>query len=209
MNRLRRRLLILFIIFGLPVGIVLIFSRNIYEYLAVPSFRVDADIVVVEGWVPDYVVQAAADEFKRGGYRAIVTSGLELEPSKRGAIDSVATEAAVRLAQMGIAPSQILVCPTPLTNWNKTAKSARVVCETLESRGIQPNGINVVTIGVHARRSRLAYQHAFEAKIPIGIFQIPETGLDPGRWWLSGLGIKRVTKGYVAWIRERLFGASP
>jgi hypothetical protein len=207
---MRHRLFGVLIVIGLLAGIVFAFSSHIYGFLAVPSCQVEADIVVVEGWVPDYVVQAAADEFKKGGYREIVTSGLELEPSeKKGAVDSVATEAAVRLAQMGIAPSQILVCPTPSTNWNKTAKSARVVRETLESHGIHPKGINVVTIGVHSRRSWLAYQHAFDSKIPVGIFQIPETGLDPARWWASSLGIKRITRGYVAWIRERLFGASP
>jgi uncharacterized SAM-binding protein YcdF (DUF218 family) len=207
---MRRRLFLVFLAFILLLGIVFIFSSSIYDFLAVPSYRVDADIIVVEGWVPAYVIEAAAVEFKKGGYREIVTSDLELEqPGKTGSVNSVDTEAAVRLAQMGIAPSQIVVCQTLRTDWNKTAQSARIARETLESRGIHPKGINVFTIGVHSRRSWLAYQHAFGSKIPVGIFQIPETGLDPARWWASGLGIKRVTKGYVAWIRERLFGASP
>lgn len=209
MSFIRRRTLILCpIILGALVAIILAFSTPIYEFLAVSNHPVPADIVVVEGWVESYVIQAAANEFKKGGYRAIATSGLEHEQAqKRAGTDSVAIEAAIQLAQLGIDPSQIWVCPTPLTTWNKTAKSARSVHDMLEARGIKAKGINVVTIGVHSRRSWLAYQHAFGSKTPVGIIQIPEEGLDPARWWSSGLGIKRITRGYVAWVRELLFGA--
>jgi hypothetical protein len=209
-SRPRRRILVAGIVFGLLTVSLFVFSSPIYGFLAVPTVRVEADIVVVEGWVPSYVVRAAADEFARGGYKAIVTSGLELEGAeKTGTVDSAATEAALQLEQMGIASTHILICPTPLTNWNKTAKSSRVVTAMLDSLGIHPKGVNVVTIGVHARRTWLAYQHAFGPQVSVGIIQIPEITVNPARWWASSLGIKRVTKGYVAWVRERFFGSSP
>ena len=188
-------------------GLLITCSSSIYDFLAVTTCRVEADIVVVEGWVPDYVVKAAADEFSRGGYRCIVTSGLESETGLvPGPHNSVAIEAAVLLQQSGIDRSRILICATPPTNWNRTAKSARAVRDILSAQGVNPKNINIVTIGVHARRTWLAYQHAFGPGTQIGIIQIPEHNLDPARWWASGLGIKRVTKGYIAWLREYIFG---
>ena len=40
---------------------------------------IQAEAVVVEGWVPDYALLAARDEFKRGGYKRIYVTGGPLD----------------------------------------------------------------------------------------------------------------------------------
>ena len=51
----------------------LVFS-NIQGFLAT-THRVDADILVVEGWIHKYAIRGAADEFYRGGYKEVYTTG--------------------------------------------------------------------------------------------------------------------------------------
>ena len=42
--------------------------------------RVDADVLIVEGWLPDIALQRAGEEFARNGYRQIVTTGIATPP---------------------------------------------------------------------------------------------------------------------------------
>lgn len=42
--------------------------------------RVDANILVVEGWIQPYAIRMAFDEFKKNGYDHIVTTGLKSTP---------------------------------------------------------------------------------------------------------------------------------
>ncbi|WP_293367015.1 hypothetical protein [Microcoleus sp. CAWBG50] len=56
---------------GLIITMVLILT-NIHPFLAVNA-PIKADILVVEGWLPDYAVESAIAEFNKGGYRKLVT----------------------------------------------------------------------------------------------------------------------------------------
>ena len=49
-------------------------------YLA-KSTHVKADILVVEGWIPHYALEIAADEYRQGGYRYVVTTGVRYTPT--------------------------------------------------------------------------------------------------------------------------------
>lgn len=46
----------------------------LHPFLAM-SARIDGDIMVVEGWMPDYALQKAVDDFKNGSYKLLVTTG--------------------------------------------------------------------------------------------------------------------------------------
>ena len=48
--------------------------KTIHPFLAVTE-RVDADILVVEGWIHRYAIRQGAEEFKRGSYQRIFTTG--------------------------------------------------------------------------------------------------------------------------------------
>ena len=47
---------------------------TVHPFLA-PTHRVDANILVVEGWVHDYVIRAAAKEFTDGAYQRVFSTG--------------------------------------------------------------------------------------------------------------------------------------
>src|SRR6267143_6115758 len=47
---------------------------NVHPFLAVTD-RVDTDVLVVEGWMQRYALIAATEEFKKGAYQRVLTTG--------------------------------------------------------------------------------------------------------------------------------------
>ncbi|MBT5986592.1 MAG: YdcF family protein, partial [Nitrospina sp.] len=46
----------------------------VHPFLA-PTKPVGGDILVVEGWLPDYALEKAKERFQQGGYQLLVTTG--------------------------------------------------------------------------------------------------------------------------------------
>ncbi|MCZ0903828.1 YdcF family protein, partial [Microcoleus sp. HI-ES] len=61
---------------GLIILMLLILT-NIHPFLAVNA-PIKADILVVEGWLPDYAIESAIAEFKKGEYSQLITTGVPL-----------------------------------------------------------------------------------------------------------------------------------
>src|SRR4051812_13365426 len=59
--------------------LLVVFVVFVHPFLAVTR-RVDADILVVEGWIPDYMFPAVAAEFREKQYRFLLVSGLQNDP---------------------------------------------------------------------------------------------------------------------------------
>jgi hypothetical protein len=52
-------------------------SNSLSGYLS-ESDQVNANILIVEGWLPDYALEMASKEFQKNGYKHIITTGLTL-----------------------------------------------------------------------------------------------------------------------------------
>lgn len=191
----------------LSIAAVIAFERDIYNFFAMPTLRVDADILIVEGWGGPGITQTAVDEFHATQYNYIVVAASEVD---RGADlipeESSALQAAEALVKRGIPSEKILVVAPVTDGWNKTAKAAKAACAILKEKGMQPRGLNVITLGLHARRSRLAYQHAIGPGTPVGIITVPSPRFIHRQWWTSRTGLFLVAKNLAGWIRECLFG---
>lgn len=55
-------------------------------------------------------------------------------------------------------------------------------------------GFDVVTLGVHARRSRQLFQRACGQDVRVGVISIPDPQCPRRGWWLSGIGWFRMLK---------------
>lgn len=197
-------------LFYIPLGLGLVafvsYLLFAHPFLAVTK-RVQADILVVEGWIPAYMMPPTASEFTTGKYTLLLVSGIQNDPAAKQADSlSEAQKTAARLVDLGIPAGSIMPCPAPFTTWMRTASSARAVREKIASLNLAPKGINVVTAGPHARETWVAYQHAFGATTPIGIISIPKNNYPADRWWLTSQGWLWVTKDFIAWIKESLIG---
>ena len=186
--------------------VLLTFAAFVHPFLAINE-PVSADVLVVEGWVPDYVLDAAVVEFARGHYTRLLVSGLEFEKGDADfAEGSDAARSARRLAGKGVDRSLIEACPAPATGWDRTSSMARAVRDRLPALNMKPKGVNLVTLGPHARQTRLAYRRMLDPGILVGVISIPKDDYVPARWWASGAGIKKTTKDFAGWAKELLLG---
>jgi hypothetical protein len=163
---------------------------------------VQADTLVVEGWVPPYVLDSAVVEIRSGAYRHIFVTGMEADPRNSsdvfGAVD--------HLVSMKVSPGTIQVANAPLARWNRTSRMARAVADRIRAMDYRPNGVNVITLGPHGRQSRLALRRALGPDIPVGVITVPKDDYDPSFWWASAVGVRKTTKDFAGWLRELIFG---
>ncbi|MGD0757179.1 MAG: carbohydrate-binding domain-containing protein [Bacteroidales bacterium] len=76
----KKGLIILIIIFISILSLGYIFLKPAFNYLSgylSKSEQVDANTLIVEGWLPDYAVEMAYEEFRKNGYNYIVTTGIK------------------------------------------------------------------------------------------------------------------------------------
>jgi len=149
------------------------------------SDRLPAEVLAVEGWIGPEGVDAAAIEFTHGGYSYIAaTSGLSGDRWTKQRW-SYAREAAEQLIRLGVPSDRVILALPTRTENHRTFESAEAVFRSLRDKGIHPKAMNVFTVGVHARRSRLVFAKVFWPDTKIGVVPwIPE-GYYSGPWWDS------------------------
>src|SRR4029453_1009615 len=62
-------------------GVILAFFAfllRVYPFLAV-THRVDTNVLVVEGWIHEYAIRAAVEEFRSKSYQRVFTTGGPVE----------------------------------------------------------------------------------------------------------------------------------
>ncbi len=177
------------------------FILTIHDFLAI-THRVPADILVVEGWGYDSpAFEEAADEFKRGGYRVLLTvGGPAAVGGKSSERVSYAVLAANRLQALGVEPQSMIALSVPKVAYHRTYSSALTVREWLKRSETPIKGMNVFTIGPHARKSLVLYRRALGRSYPVGVMAGTDQHYDPKRWWMSIRGIYVMARKAVGYV---------
>lgn len=179
---------------------------NVYPFLSV-THRVDTNMLVMEGWVHDYAVQAGIDEYKAGNYERIFVTGGPVRGSGVYASD-YGTSAHVgesRLKALGMPAESIQAVPSRVIDRDRTYYSAVALCEWLQQHEMEVRALNVVTENVHARRTRLLFAEAFGPKVTVGIIAVPDPDYEPKHWWRYSEGVRDVIDEGVAYIYAKFF----
>jgi hypothetical protein len=187
---------------------VALFVVSVHPFLAV-THRVDADVLVVEGWIYEYMIPACVEEFRRGGYDVLMTSGMlwgEAERSRHGGLASDADLTAARLVAGGVPEAAVILAPSEAVEWGRTAAMARAVRAKIGAMGRRPRGVNVAATGPHARQTWVAYDRMLGPIAPVGIVSIPKNTYPADRWWTSRQGLIWVPKDFLGWVKELLIG---
>ena len=154
--------------------------------------------------------EAVMDEARRGGYeRLYVTGG----PIQQGAFlsgySNYARLGQLTLERMGQTNPPPQAVPAPWVRQDRTYTSAVTLRQWMERHGGIPEQFNVVSLGPHARRTRLLFEKAFGPKASVGILAVAVEDYDPNRWWATSAGVRRVVDELVAYFYARcLFWAS-
>jgi hypothetical protein len=181
--------------------------RGIHPFLA-PNRPVESDILVVEGWVADYALKRGLDLSLERNTRYLLLAGgtvkSEVNPEPG---DTYAYMAMKRLQRIGGDLPHVHPVPspelTPEPERDRTYASALAVRRWLGGRGIEVRSINVLTVGVHARRSRLLFQEAFGPDVEVGVIAVPDREYDPRHWWRFSEGVKEVVSEGAAYFYAR------
>src|SRR5215831_3856379 len=65
------------VVLGTAFVVAVVGLRGCAQFLSL-SRPIAAEVLVVEGWLPDYALKGARDEFEHGGYRYLITAGSPL-----------------------------------------------------------------------------------------------------------------------------------
>jgi hypothetical protein len=185
---------------------VALFAVTIHPFLAVTD-RVDGSkVLVVEGWIHEYAIRAAVDEFNSHGYRQVIATGGPVEGLGRYVNDygTAASIAAGHLRAGGIDPARVAMAPSQVLTRDRTYASAVALRTWLETNSPETHSVNIVTADVHARRTRLLFQLALGDRFKVGVIAVPSPDYDAGHWWRFSQGVRGVFGETLAYLYAKL-----
>lgn len=177
----------------------------VYPFLAV-THRVDTNVLVVEGWIHDYAIRAAVEEFRNDRYQRVFTTGGPVEGTG-GYINDYNTAASVGadlLKKNGLSNETVQMVPSRVMDRDRTYSSAIALRNWFREHNMPVAGINVVTEDLHARRTRLLFEKALGHDAAVGIIAVTNPDYDSRHWWRYSQGVKDVVSETVAYLYAKL-----
>jgi hypothetical protein len=212
---LRRRELLVPSLRGLLVlglaaaGLAWLCLVRVHGFLAMEK-PLPGEVLVVEGWIPDYALREALAEFRSHPYRLLITTG---GPLPQGTVFSeygnYARYAAHILGEWGLPGDSLRVVPTPEAGRDRTFQEAVALREWFIADGNRYASLDLFSFSTHARRSRMLYGMAFGKAMPMGVYAARDIGYDPAAWWRTSNGVRRITDETVAYLYAKLCFRAP
>jgi len=177
--------------------LAMLFILPTHSFLAMNK-PIQADILVVEGWLPDPFLKLAVAEFNSGQYKNLITIGGPIrKPHLRKNYSTHAERAAKRLCDFGLDEKLIIVVPYSDNGSYKTYNSFIALRDWLFQTDYQIKSLNIFTADVHGRKSYISCKKALGEKIDIGVISAKTTQYNPRFWWKSWVGIKLVFRNII------------
>ncbi len=193
----------LFISAAIGLTVVTLFVRNIAGFLSEndPS---PGGVLVIEGWASDYAIAQTITEYKSHEYVTLLVTG---GPIDKGApftqFKTYAEFGEATLEKFGMPPELVHAVPAPLVDKDRTYASALALKEHLIKHGISTKNVNVLSMGIHSRRSRLLFRKAFGPETTIGIVALEEPDPNPKHWWVTSVGVRGMINEVLAFAYAR------
>lgn len=179
--------------------------RGLNLYLT-QTVKLESKLLVVEGFLPDYVLPTMIQEFHEGEYETLLIIG---KPIGQGQyIKGVFTEADLieqSLIKMGFDSTKIVNVAIPTTVFrDRTYNTGLLLYNYLTEYKLNYKEVNVYTYGCHSRRSKILYQKAVGNDVKIGIIAAVDRSYDPKKWWKTSKGFRTVLNETLAYLYVRL-----
>jgi hypothetical protein len=185
-------------------ALALVATREIHPFLAVTD-SVPGGALVVEGWVPDYMLEAAIAEFKQNHYARLFVTGIPLQNgAPLSEYKNYAQLGAATLVKLGMSTNDVQAVPTGLTRRDRTYATAVSLKQWWGEHDMAPTRVNLITGGPHARRSRLMFEKALGKGVTVGVIAIPANDYDEQHWWHYSQGVRIIIGEALAYTYARL-----
>ena len=196
--------------FLMAFGSVLVVIVLIIHPFLAPIKPVEGDVLVVAGFLPNYALKQVKDQFEEGHYKLLVTVGGKYTTGHPMAqYKSEADWTASSLNAQGVLLGKII--PVSITIYprkDRTYHKALAVQKRLNKAGFTQASIDVISIGVHARRSWVLFKKAIPL-MDVGVIAITPNNYDTSRWWLSSEGVRKVISESIAYLYARFIFSPP
>lgn len=179
------------------LGLIL---TNIHGFLA-PIAPIEADILVVEGWIPDEGIEGAITEFKSKNYQQLITTG---SPLGKGfylsEYKNFAELSAATIMAIGFDAEKLAAVPAPKVERDRTAASGMALKNWLKTSDLKVDSLNIYTFDVHTRRSWLIYKKIFAPGIKVGAIAHKSSEYSHHSWWRYSAGVRSILSEAIAYL---------
>lgn len=179
--------------------------RGLFPFLAISCPRREG-IMVVEGWIHVNAIPQVAREYAASHYRHLVVVNAVYDTGNKWVSGRYQGEYLTNaLTQLGVPPEGLALVTCNVVHKDRTYHSALAVKKWMQQQDVPAKSFDIVTLGPHARRSRILFKRAFGPDANIGVIALDEHGYDPVHWWRSSEGVREVLFEGVAYLYVRLF----
>jgi hypothetical protein len=199
-------LLILALVATLLWGMV----THLYGFFAIQAPLPNAQALVIEGWLTDDKLDDVIQEFRRHPYELLITTGNTLPRgtylSEYKTYADMSRASLLKLApDRGINPAKIIAVSAPGAVRDRTYASATALRDWLAQGHPELHRFNLITSGVHARRSQFLFQKALGSQNQVGVLAMGDSDYDADRWWASSQGFKMVVLELIGYVYTGVF----
>jgi len=167
---------------------------------------VQGNILMLDGQVPDFAIEQAIDCYQSGDYQLIITSGSKIPSGYFVAnMQTMADLTRATFLKLGLDSTEVIAVPTSYVLRDRTFHSAQTLHQWLADHSSEVKSIDIVTVGCHARRSRVLFQKALGDQYKVGVICIEDPSFELKRWWKSSIGARVVISETIAYTYVRLF----
>lgn len=92
---------------------------------------------------------------------------------------------------------------------SRTFDSAIAVCRWLQTKDLTKKNINLVSMGVHARRSYMIYKNVLGKDFTCGVINIPSIFYNHEQWWKYQIAWQSLLKEFFAYFYTELLLLNP
>jgi len=188
------------------ISAVLIFiAMFLYGFLAVND-PVGEGVLVVEAWIPEQTLAESAKVFNSGRYRyLVVVGGTTQKNGESNSSTSDADLAASKVEKLGLDTKKLATISVPDESPGRTLARATAVKRWLGSSETSVCCVDVFTVGVHARKSRVLFRHALGDSYRVGIIAGHEVRYDSRFWLVSRTGVWIVVRNLAGYVYSKLW----
>lgn len=180
------------------------FFLNVQPFLAA-NRPVGGEVLVVEGWIPDYAMREALATFRSRPYKLMITTGGAMpEGMAFSDFGNYAEFAAAVMRDFGLGGDSVMAVPSPDVGRDRTYQEGVSVGEWLRAHPGFFTRMDLVSFSTHARRSRLLYRMALGPEVEVGVLAPRDIGYDPKAWWKTSNGVRRVSDEVIAYLYAKM-----
>jgi len=169
--------------------------HGVFLFLS-PDRPIQAEVLVIEGWLSDCTLKEAAGEFLRGNYSYCLVSGgknhsshIPMKVLMHYGIDSVVIKVTEAETVMG----------------HNTYYMALATRQWLQTYDPKVSTMNILTAGPHGRKSWMIFRRVFGQNYSIGVRSVSIEQCDDALWCGSNKGVRTLVKYGIGYIYAMLW----